>query len=251
MCYVSPVINVLWRHDTPSDQLQLLHWSIERDSQVDLIGAIMFYCLGLLCLNLTHSLEQMHLCQEQSSINTNATSLSVLITSMTQCTCVQDQTIPSYKARKTFYNSYILPHMDYCSTLWGNATTSDRIYQLQRHAARIITDSESRAPSDPLLEQLNWLPLVERVKYRQSQLVYKAVNGLAPDYMCALFTPISNISTRTTRSNIGGDLYVPKAWTNVFKNSIAVNGAHIWNELDPIIRNSNSLSAFKTFLTRK
>ena len=102
------------------------------------------------------------------------------------------------------------------------------------------------SPSHPLLEQLNWLPLPERVKYKQSQLVYKAVNGLAPDYMCALFTPISNISTRTTRSNERGDLYVPKARTNVFKNSIAVNGAHIWNERDPIIRNSNSLSVFKT-----
>ena len=58
-----------------------------------------------------------------------------------------------YKARKTFYNSYILPHMNYCSTLWGNATTSDRIYTLQTRAARIITDSEYRAPCDPLLEQ--------------------------------------------------------------------------------------------------
>ena len=162
-----------------------------------------------------------------------------------------------YKARKTFYNSYILPLMDYCSTLWGNATTSDRIYQLQRRPARIIRDSEYRAPSVPPLEQLNWLPLVERIKYRQSQLVYKAVNGLAPEYMCALFTPISNISTRTTRSNERGDLYVPKARTNIFKNSIAVNGAHVWNELDPIIRNSNSFSLLLRrricimFLTRK
>ena len=159
---------------------------------------------------------------------------------------MQDKTTPSIQRRKTFYNSYILPHMDYCITLWDNATTSHRIYKLQRRAARIITDSEYRAPSDPLLEQLNWLPLQERVKYRQSELVYKAVNGLAPDYMCALFIPISNISTRTTRSNEKGDLYVPKAQTNVFKNSIAVNGAHIWNELDPIIRNTNSLSAFNT-----
>jgi len=121
-------------------------------------------------------------------------------------------------ARTMFYNSYILPHMDYCSTLWGNATTSDRIYKLERRAARIITDSEYRAPSDPLLEQLNWLPLPERVKYRQSQLLYKAVNRLAPDYMCALFTPISNISTRTIRSNERGNLYVSKA--------------HMWNELE-------------------
>ena len=155
--------------------------------------------------------------------------------------CRIKQYLP-HKARITFYNSYILPHMDYCSTLWGNATTSYRIYKLQRRAARIITDSEYRAPSDPLLEQLNWLPLPERVKYKQSQLVYEAVNGLAPEYMYALFTPISNILTRTTRSNERGDLYVPKARTNVFRNSIAVNGAHIWDELDPIIRNSNSLS---------
>ena len=42
-----------------------------------------------------------------------------------------------YKARTTLYNSYILPHLDYCSTLWGNATTSDRIYKLQRRAARL------------------------------------------------------------------------------------------------------------------
>ena len=97
-------------------------------------------------------------------------------------------------SKENFYNSYILPHMDYCSTLWDNAITSDRIYKLQRRAARIRTNSEYRAPSDPLLEQLNWLPLLERVKYRQSQLVYKAVNGLAPDYMCALFTLISNMS---------------------------------------------------------
>ena len=154
--------------------------------------------------------------------------------------CIWVFQVRKLSIRKTFYNSYI-PLLDYCTTLWGNATTSERIYKLQRRAAKIITYSEYRAPSDPLLGQLNWLPLPERVKYRQSELVYKAANGLAPDYMRALFTAISNFSTRTTRSNERGDLYVPRARTNVSKNAIAVNGAHIWRELYPIIRNSNSL----------
>ena len=44
--------------------------------------------------------------------------------------------------------------------------------------------------------------LTWRVKYRQSQLVFKAVNELAPDYMCALFKSVSNILTRTTSSRI-------------------------------------------------
>ena len=110
--------------------------------------------------------------------------------------CRIKQYLP-YKARNTFYNSHILPHMDYCSTLWGNATTSERISKLQRLVARIITDSEYPAPCDPLLEQLNWLPIPERVKYRQSQLVYKAVNGLATDYMCAfVFVRLENAVQR-------------------------------------------------------
>ena len=69
--------------------------------------------------------------------------------------------------RRTFYNSYLLPHMDYCSTLLGNANSSERIYKLRRRAARIITDSDYRAQSDPL---------PERLKYKQLQLVYKAMN---------------------------------------------------------------------------
>ena len=68
------------------------------------------------------------------------------------------------------------------------------------------------------------------MKYTQSQLVYKVVNELAPDYnMCALFRSVSNISTRTTRSNVSGDLYVPIAQSNISKNSIVVNGAQISN----------------------
>ena len=43
-----------------------------------------------------------------------------------------------YQARKMFYT---LPHMDHCSTLWGNANSSERICKLQS-AARIKTNSE-------------------------------------------------------------------------------------------------------------
>ena len=72
------------------------------------------------------------------------------------------------------------------------------------------------------------------------------VNGLAPDYMCALFKSVSNILTRTTQSSVRGDLYVPRARTYIFKNSIAVNGSQIWNGLDLVIRNYElSLSLFK------
>ena len=31
-----------------------------------------------------------------------------------------------YQARQTFYHSFILPHIDYCSTLWGDASAAER-----------------------------------------------------------------------------------------------------------------------------
>ena len=108
------------------------------------------------------------------------------------------------QTRLTFYNCYILPHLDYCITIWGNASSVIRLYRLQKRAARIITDSEYLAPSAPLMRQLRWLPLPQRVQYRQAQLVYRAVNGLAPDYICSMFRPVSEVSSRATRASVRG-----------------------------------------------
>ena len=73
-----------------------------------------------------------------------------------------------YQAKKTFYNNYILPlllqhTLRQCKHIRVHLQTA-------KTSARIVTDSEYRAPSDPVLEQLNWLPLPEHMKYRQLQL---------------------------------------------------------------------------------
>ena len=104
----------------------------------------------------------------------------------------------------TFYKYYILPHLDYCITIWGNVSSVIRLYRLQKRATRIITDSEYLAPSAPLMRQLRWLPLLQHVQYRQAQLVYRAVNGLAPDYMCSMFRPVLEVSSRATRAWCSG-----------------------------------------------
>ena len=69
-----------------------------------------------------------------------------------------------FQTRNTFDNCYNLLHMDRCSTHWGSAPSSERILKLQKCAARIITDSEYRAESAPLMKQLHWLTLPKLVK---------------------------------------------------------------------------------------
>ena len=57
--------------------------------------------------------------------------------------------------RVLYYNAYILPSIDYsnCLTIYGNASKShlDRIFKLQKCAARIILDAPPDAPSKPFL----------------------------------------------------------------------------------------------------
>ena len=46
--------------------------------------------------------------------------------------------------RQLYYNSYILPYIDYCSSVWGDVSKkdADRITKLQKRAARIILDCD-------------------------------------------------------------------------------------------------------------
>ena len=46
----------------------------------------------------------------------------------------------SLEHRVQFYKTYIQPHIDYCSTVWGGTSHSnlDRIYRLQKRAVKII-----------------------------------------------------------------------------------------------------------------
>ena len=39
-----------------------------------------------------------------------------------------------------FYNSYILPHLDFCCIIWGNcsSTLEDKLVKFQKRAARVI-----------------------------------------------------------------------------------------------------------------
>ena len=124
------------------------------------------------------------------------------------------------------------------------ASAAERIHKLQKRAARVITDSPYRTPSAPLVEQLRWLSLPDRVKYRKALLVFKSLNGLAPDYMCEHFESVQMVSSRNTRSNARYDLYVPRARTQLFQITLTIYGANIWNKLSTAIRSCNSVADF-------
>lgn len=149
-------------------------------------------------------------------------------------------------ARIAFCNGYILPCIDYCSTIWGGTTKKNinKIAKLQKRAARLVFNDFS-TPSKELFARLKWLPVTERIKHNKSVVVYKSIHNLMPQYMNELFTAQTN-SNYALRSETCCTLEVPKARTELYKQSLTYSGSALFNELPVSLRMSGTLKQFKS-----
>ena len=151
--------------------------------------------------------------------------------------------------RVLYYNAYILPSIDYCFTIYGNASKShlDRIFKLQKCAARIIHDAPPDALSKPLFVKLNWLNVFERCTLNKGVLLFKIFHNLAPNYLQCLFSHTTN-NNYQLRAIADHGLAIPRHNTEFCKRSLQYSGVSMWNELPISIRNSSSLHTFKASL---
>lgn len=148
--------------------------------------------------------------------------------------------------RKLFYNAYILPSLNYCLTIWGNAPGAgiERVFKLQKRAARIILDAAPDAPSQPLVVKLDWLTIYELIDFHKYILLYKTLHGMTPDYLRDSFEFISS-KNYVLRSESNYDLTLPKYRTNLFKNSFQYSGVNLWNKLPLHVRFSPTVQSFR------
>jgi hypothetical protein len=154
--------------------------------------------------------------------------------------------------RKLFYNTHILPQMDYCSIIWGSSTFIQRLLLAQKRAARVILDiSDYQYPSDSMFKELKWMPIKDRIEYRKVTMVYRSINNLAPSYMRNMFTFVRDVNRRNTRSSERSDLYLAGGrHKDVFIKSFAYSGAQLWNKLNKDIREKDTLNSFKSAFIR-
>ena len=104
------------------------------------------------------------------------------------------------EARKLFYNSYVLPHFDYCCTIWGNCTQTllKDLIKLQKRAARIILNKDYNTRSKELFAELKWMPLEDRITFHRSIQVFKCINGMCTQGLDELFEHSNNVHGHRT-----------------------------------------------------
>ena len=126
-------------------------------------------------------------------------------------------------------------------------TLAVKVQKLQKRAFRIITRENYPTRSVDILKTLGIPNLEKRRMQRLSIFMYKVKNRLAPNYLCDLFTNISDIDNYDTRQS-GTDLFLRKPDTNSMKNAFSYRGAEAWNTLSPSQKSSKSLANFKAIL---
>jgi len=86
----------------------------------------------------------------------------------------------------------------------------------------------------PVLEDLHWLSVSQRVVFKTDLMVWKCVHGVAAAYLSDLGIPTTAISGRQHLwSAATGTLLVTRTRTATGQRSFAVNGLAIWNRLPP------------------
>ena len=146
----------------------------------------------------------------------------------------------------TLYTGIVKPHFRYCYSVWGCAGLNkiNRLQKLQNRVARLITNSSFDTPGRPLIRELGWKIIDELVSGESVTMVFKSLNGLAPQYMSDLFTRNYICSSHSLR-NTGNDLKLPMTSSANGQRCSQYGGAKLWNSLSAESKQATSLYCFK------
>ena len=145
-------------------------------------------------------------------------------------------------------HAFITSRLDFCNSLMYNLPQHhiDKLQRLQNASARLITLSRRTAHITPTLKSLHWLPITDRIAFKILLLVFQSLRGTSPGYIDEIIT--LHQPSRNLRSAKALQLTVPCTNHSWGDRSFSHAAPVLWNNLPFDIRQSSSLSAFKTSL---
>ena len=168
--------------------------------------------------------------------------------------------LSSYVPVKTLdqiYKMYVRPHLDFCDVIYHIPEIEslfsssiklsywmDQIERVQYQAALAVSGAWQGTNMDKIYEELGWESLSRRRWFRRLVQFFKIQNDPStPRYLKSpIPRPLEN--PRTTRG--GSKVPTIDAKRDYFKNSFYPNVIDSWNKLDSSLKQSASLSIFKS-----
>ena len=121
-----------------------------------------------------------------------------------------------------------------------------RLQHIQNTAARVVTLSRKSCHITPMLKELHWLPVSQRIVFKLMLIVHKSVNNIAPIYISELlkvYTPSRNL--RSSNMSLLKEPTSKRTWGD---RSFSVAAPRLWNHLPTKLKSCHSITRFKSLL---
>ncbi len=150
---------------------------------------------------------------------------------------------------ETLIHVFMTSRLDYCNALLGgcSARLINKLQMVQNAAARVLTRTRKYDHISPFLSTLHWLPIKHHIDFKIVLIIYKALNGLAPQYLSELLSHYS--PPRPLRSQNAGHLIIPRiSKSTAGGRSFFYLAPKLWNNLLNTVREADTLCQFKSRL---
>ena len=108
--------------------------------------------------------------------------------------------------------------------------------RIQNTLARIVLQTDSLTHSEPLLQQLHWLPVHSRIRFKLATITYKALSTNSPQYLASLIHYHQPV--RSLRSSDQHYLFPTPSRINFSCRSFRYSAPAIWNPIPLETRSS-------------
>ena len=151
---------------------------------------------------------------------------------------------------KAVMQAYVVSHMDYNNSLLARSPDKliEKLQLVQNAAARLVTGTRKYDHITPVLQQLHWLPVRQRIAFKILFLTFKVLHGTGPSYLLDLLTRhLPSCALRSSSAPLLLDVPRTRLKTYGDRSFSAFVPVH-WNQLPGYIRSLDSISSFKTAL---
>jgi hypothetical protein len=154
------------------------------------------------------------------------------------------------KVARTFYFSFIYPHLSYGIILWGGSLNTQRGLRLQRLQNRIVKNLLGRfyrfRTVDDLYKHFKLLKLYDIFKFKTTVCMYQLIyENYFPQLLEYILEPNIWHNYATRQEFL---LRLPFPRINMLRHSFSYQFVDIWNSIPDDIKHSPSLSALKVRL---
>jgi hypothetical protein len=148
---------------------------------------------------------------------------------------------------QTLACSIVSSKLDYCNAvLYGSPAKYVAVLQrVQNNLARVVLQQPRLTPVKPLLQSLHWLPVIQRIEYKLTILIFKVKTTNTPDYLSRLLMESTTTTSMTLRS-ASRTMLRPKVTRTCYGGrAFSASAPAIWNALPADFNFSDSCNVFK------